>query len=77
MLQMLSLIFLYLDAVKHHADFHISSSGTSYEVIHSSSLISILGTFHDPRGYLPHNHVFMLLIIHLLGNSAYIITIDI
>jgi len=29
----------------------LSKKGTSCEIIHSSSLISKLGTFHDPRGY--------------------------
>jgi len=37
-----------------------SSKGTSCEIIHSSSLISILGTFHYPLCYLHHNTLFML-----------------
>jgi len=57
-------------------DVLASSKGTSCEIIHSSYLISIMGTFHDPRGYLQHNHLFMLLLIYLIGNSAYIIATD-
>jgi len=54
---------VYIKRVYIWASTHTSSKGTSCEIIHSSYLISILSTFHDPRGYLQHNPLFMLQII--------------